>query len=119
MIKEKSFQFAIRVVNTHKFLISEKKEFELSKQLLRSGTSIGAMVREAEYAESKKDFIHKMNIAQKETNETLYWLDLLFSTEYLTSEQHQSLHSDCVEILKILTSIITTSKKNLQNDERS
>ncbi|MBR9831364.1 four helix bundle protein [bacterium] len=112
-IKNKSFAFAIRIVKLYQFLCEQKKEFILSKQLLRSGTSIGANIREAENAESKKDFIHKMAIAQKETNETMYWLELLKETEYLSEEQFSSLNDDALEIIKILTTIIKNTKQNL------
>ncbi len=111
IIKEKTFEFAIRIVNLYKYL-TEKNEFVLSKQLLRCGTSVGAMVREGEYAESKKDFIHKMSIAQKEINETIYWLELLSSTEYIKSNEFNSLNNDAVEIIKLITAIIKTSKNN-------
>lgn len=90
-----------------------KKEFVLSKQLLRSGTAVGALVREAEHAESKPDFRHKMAIAQKEINETIYWLELLKETGYLTGEQFQSINDDAVEIIKIVTTIIKSTKANL------
>ncbi len=112
IIKNKSFNFAIRVVRLYQFLVTDKKEFVLSKQLLRSGTSIGAMIREAEHAESKPDFIHKMAIAQKEINESLYWLELLTKTDYITTKQFTSIEKDAVEILKLLTSIIKTTKAN-------
>lgn len=112
VVKEKSFAFAIRIVNLYKFLTSEKKEFVLSKQLLRSGTAIGALVREAEQGESKADFIHKLAIALKEANETEYWLELLHQTEYLEQKAFESIHNDNVELLKLLTSIIKTSKGN-------
>ncbi|MBS1783396.1 MAG: four helix bundle protein, partial [Bacteroidetes bacterium] len=91
-IRNKSFAFAIRVVKLYQYLIGEKKEFVLSKQLLRSGTSVGAMVRESEHSESKADFIHKLAIAQKEINETIYWLELLNATNYLTQEQFESIN---------------------------
>ena len=110
VVKEKSFAFAIRIVNLYKFLTSEKKEFVLSKQLLRSGTAVGALVREAEQAESKADFVHKLAIALKEANETEYWLELLHQTEYLEQKGFESIHNDNVELLKLLTSIIKTSK---------
>jgi len=87
VVKNKSFAFAVRVVRLYQFLCEQKKEFVLSKQLLRSGTSVGAMIREAEHAETKNDFKHKMGIAQKEINETIYWLELLKETDYLTIEQ--------------------------------
>lgn len=109
IIKIKSFDFALRVVKLYQFLITEKKEFVLSKQLLRSGTSIGALFRESEHAESKLDFIHKLAIAQKEANESDYWLELLFQSEYLNQSQFQSLNFDIVEINKILASIIIST----------
>jgi len=112
IVKDISFAFAIRIVALYKFLIDEKKEYILSKQVLRSGTAIGALVREAEQAESKKDFIHKMAIALKEANETEYWLELLHKTDYLSNAEFISIHSDIVELLKLLTSIIKTSKGN-------
>lgn len=83
IVKNKSFQFAIKIVRLYQFFVTEKKEYVLSKQLLRSGTSVGAMIREAEHAETKRDFIHKMAIAQKEINESIYWLELLKETDYL------------------------------------
>ncbi|MHC1737441.1 MAG: four helix bundle protein [Ignavibacteriaceae bacterium] len=113
-IKNKSFEFAYRVVKLYQFLCSEKKEFVISKQLLKSGTSVGAMVREAEHSESKPDFIHKMAIAQKEINETIYWLELLKSTEYLSDAQFESINSDAVELIKMITKIIKTAKENLE-----
>lgn len=115
VIKNKSFAFAIRVVKLYQFLCETKKEFVLSKQLLRSGTSVGALVREAEHAESKADFKHKMAIAQKEINESIYWLELLKETDYLTIEQFQSINADAVEIIKLLTSIIKSVKLNINN----
>lgn len=113
VIKNKSFSFALRVVKLYKFLTQEKKEYVLSKQLLRSGTSVGALVREAEQAESKLDFIHKLAIAQKEANESDYWLELLFQSEYLNDHQFQSLKDDIIEINKILASIIITTKQRI------
>ena len=116
IVRDKSFAFSIRVVKLYQFLRSEKKEFVLSKQLLRSGTSVGAMIREAEHAETKKDFIHKLAIAQKEINESIYWLELLKETKYLSIVEFDSLNSDAVEIIKLITSIIKTTKVNLKND---
>ena len=113
VLKNKSFRFAVRIVNLYKYLCEDKKEFILSKQLLRSGTSIGAMVREAEHSESKADFIHKMVIAQKEANETIYWLELLQETEYISSKEFESINIDAIEIIKMLTSSIKTIKSNL------
>lgn len=115
IIKDKSFDFAIRIVKLYQYLTTEKNEYILSKQLLRSGTSVGAMVRESEYSESKADFIHKLAIAQKESNETLYWLELLTKTNYLDKTAFESIHVDAVEIIKLLTSIIVTTKKRLVN----
>lgn len=113
IVKNKSFVFAVKVVKLYQFLCEQKREFVLSKQLLRSGTSVGAMVREAEHAETKNDFKHKMGIAQKEINETIYWLELLKETEYLTQEQFESINSDAVEIIKLITSIIKSVKANI------
>lgn len=114
VLKNKSFLFAIRIVNMYKFLAVDKKEFVLSKQLLRSGTSVGANVREAEFGQSKPDFIHKLSIAQKEANETEYWLELLFQTEYLTKIQFDSIQPDIIESLKLITTSIKTAKNNYQ-----
>ena len=114
IIKDKSFSFAVRVVNMCKYLYNEKKEYILSKQLLRSGTSIGANVSEAEHAQSADDFVHKFNIALKEANETEYWLKLLLHTEYLTTEQYDSINNDCKELNKILISIIKTTRNKKQ-----
>jgi four helix bundle protein len=109
VIKEKSFLFAIEIVSLYKILV-ERKEFVLSKQLLRSGTSIGANVRESEHAQSKADFIHKLSIALKEANETEYWLDLLHETKYLSQTEFENIKPSIIELLKLLTSIINTSK---------
>ncbi len=112
IVKTKSFAFAVRIVRLCQYLTESKKEFVLSKQLLRSGTSVGAMVREAEFAETKSDFKHKMAIAQKEMNETIYWLALLNETGYLTQAEFNSINEDAVEIIKLITSIIKTAKSN-------
>jgi four helix bundle protein len=112
-LKNKSFLFAIRIVKLFQYLQTEKKEYVLSKQLLRCGTSVGAMIREAEHSESKADFIHKLAIAQKEINENIYWLDLLKETNYLTVEEYDSVNKDAVELIKILTAIIKSTKTNL------
>ena len=109
IIKEKSFLFAIEIVALYKVL-AERKEFVLSKQLLRSGTSIGANIRESEHAQSKADFIHKLSIALKEANETEYWLDLLYETKYVSESEFELIKPKIIEILKILVSIINTSK---------
>jgi four helix bundle protein len=115
ILKEKSFGFAVRIVKLSQMLIKEKKEFVIGKQIIRSGSSIGAMVREAEYAESKADFVHKMNIALKEANETEYWLDILFKTGYLQELLYNSLKQDIKELLKLLISTIKTTKSNINN----
>ena len=115
VIKDKSFAFAVRIVNLYKHLTGGAKEFVLSKQLLRSGTSIGANVREAHNAESKKDFIHKLAIAQKECDETHYWLELLHKTAFLSPAEFSAIYADATELLKILKSIILTTKKSLNS----
>ena len=109
IVRDKSFKFAVRIVNFYKLLI-ERKEYVMSKQILRSGTSIGANIREAQNAQSNTDFIHKLSISQKETDETLYWLELLKETEYISETEFNSLSDDCTELLKLLRSIIITSK---------
>lgn len=111
IVKIKSFQFAVRIVNLYKLLNAERKENVMSKQLLRSGTSVGANVREAVNAQSSADFIHKLSIAQKECDETCYWLELLKETNYINEAEFNSMHSDAIEILKITRSIIITTKQ--------
>ena len=110
IITEKSFQFAVRIVKLCKHLRSSKKEYTLSKQLLRSGTSIGANIAEAQQAQSKADFIAKLSIALKEATETKYWIRLLHATDFLTEHEFQSIFSDCTELEKILVSILKSSK---------
>ena len=112
IVKDKSFDFAVRIVNLSKYLTEQKREYVLSKQVLRSGTTIGALIRESEQAESKADFIHKLAIALKEANETNYWLDLLHKTEYLEDKHHESLKTDITELLKLLITIIKSSRNN-------
>ena len=114
ILKEKSLTFSIRIVNLYKYLSETKKEFVLAKQILRSGTSVGAMIREAEFSESSLDFIHKLSIAQKEINETIYWLELIFVTKYITKEQYENLSSNAIEIIKLITSSIKTIKSKLK-----
>lgn len=109
----KTFKFSVRIVRLYQFLSSQKREFLISKQIFRSGTNPGAMVREAKFAESPRDFIHKLSIALKEIEETIYWLDLLFASEYISTDMKESLKSDAVEIAKLLTSSIKTKKKNM------
>jgi four helix bundle protein len=114
IIKDKSFAFAIRIVKLCQHLQS-KNEFVLSKQILRSGTSIGAMVQEAEYGESKDDFNHKLAIAQKKVSETIYWLELLTKIDYLTQAEFDSINENAVELIKLITSIIKSAKNNQQS----
>ncbi|MDV3506295.1 hypothetical protein CMU89_03730 [Elizabethkingia anophelis] len=115
IIKQKSFDFAVRIIKLYQYLSSDKKEFILSKQILRSGTSVGAMIRESEHAQSKSDFIHKLSIAQKEINETIYWLELFQATDYLAAQEFESINGDAVEIIKLITSIIKPTKNNINN----
>jgi len=109
-VKQKSFAFALRVVKLSRFLSENKKEFVLSRQLLRSGTAIGALVREAEQAESNADFVHKMAIALKEASETEYWLDLLHQSDFMDDKDHLSITADLTELLRLLTAIIKTMR---------
>lgn len=110
----KSYTFALRVIKAYKFLSEIKREFVLSKQLLRSGTSIGALCREAEHTQSKADFLNKMNIALKEANETEYWLMLLKDSDYISMESYDSIENDCSELIKLLASIVKTTKSSLK-----
>ena len=114
IIKVKTFDFAVRVVNLYKLLTSERKEFVMSKQVLRCGTSVGANTREAVNAQSTPDFIHKFSICQKECDEAMYWLELLKKTEFISEAEFNSIYADADEIFKILTRIILTSKKKLK-----
>ena len=109
----KSYAFAIQIVHAYKKLVTEKKEYDLSKQLLRSGTGIGALIREANHAESKADFLHKVNIALKEANETTYWLMLLKDTDYISTTDFENLYKNCDELVRLLASTVKTTKKNL------
>jgi four helix bundle protein len=110
LVYEKAYKLAIRIVNAYKYLIEEKKEFVLSKQLLRSGTSIGANIAEANGAISKADFRNKMSIAYKESLESQYWLSLLKDTNYITQQSFDSIHKDVVEVSKMLCSIVKNSQ---------
>ena len=112
ILEQKSFQFAIRIVNLCKYLRNSKKEYILSKQLLRAGTSIGANIAEAQQAQSKADFISKLSIALKETTETKYWIRLMSATSYLSEKEYLSIVSDCIEIEKMLVASVKTSKDN-------
>lgn len=110
IIKNKSFNFALKIVKLCQYLVDTKKEYVLSKQMLRSGTSIGANIREAEHAQSKSDFIHKMSIALKEANETDYWIELLHKSGTIDDLQFESMNGDIAELLKMLVSIVKTSR---------
>ncbi len=110
IIQDKSFKFAIRVVKLAYYLKGEKNEYILSKQILKSGTSIGAMVKESKFAQSNADFINKLSIALKEANETEYWLSLLYKTDFLTKNMFQDIHKDIIELIKILSSIVKKCK---------
>jgi four helix bundle protein len=114
IVSVKSFSFALKVIKTYKFLIDNKREFVLSKQLLRSGTSIGALIKEAEHAQSKADFLHKMNIALKEANETEYWIMLLKDSNFISNEQYDQIIFECREILHLLIRIVSTTKLSLK-----
>ena len=114
ILKDKAYNFALRIVKLYQFLANEKKEFVMSKQVLRSGTSIGANIEEANQAQSKIDFVHKLSISQKESFETHYWIRLLRDSEFLNEKLANSLLKDCEEIQKLITSSIKTAKINLQ-----
>ena len=111
--QDKSYCFAIRIVKAYRYLTTEQKEFVLAKQLLRSGTAIGALVREGVHAQSRPDFLNKMNIALKEAYETEYWISLLYDTGYLSDEMYQSIHKDSIELVKLLSSTVKTMKDSL------
>ena len=117
-LKEKSYAFALRTINLYKYLSAEAREYVLSKQILRSGTSIGANITEGNRAQSKMDFVHKLSIALKEADETEYWLNLLRDAEYVTNAQSESLLSDCAELQRMLISSIKTAKANQNNAQR-
>ncbi|MBP3685314.1 MAG: four helix bundle protein [Oscillospiraceae bacterium] len=114
VIVNKSFAFSVRIVNLHKYLSQEKKEYVISKQVYKSGTSIGANIAEAQRAQSTADFVAKLKIALKEANETQYWLHLLYETNYITDKEFNSIHNDLLEILKILTAICKHYPQNNQ-----
>lgn len=113
VLKSKSYDFARRIIKLYKYLVDKQKEFVLSKQVLRSGTSIGALIREGEYAQSKLDFISKLSISLKESSETEYWLSLLKDEGFIPQDNFESICDDCVEIIKLLTATIKTTKQNL------
>ncbi len=112
-VSEKSIAFSIRLIKLYKILTEERKEYILSKQLLRSGTAIGALIREAEHAQSKADFLNKMNIALKEANENDYWILLLYRGEFIQEKEYLSVSEDCNELIKMLVKIVKTTKENL------
>jgi len=116
MVAEKSYKFALRIIKLYKWFIQEHKEFVLSKQLLRCGTAVGALIKEAEHAQSKADFLNKMNVALKEANEVEYWLMLLKDSGYLSEKEFISIHADCQELIKLLVSIVKSTKKALKNN---
>jgi len=110
ILKTKSFDFAIRIIKLYKFLKKNYSEYDLSQQLLRCGTGIGALIREAEHAESRKDFLHKLNIGLKEANECVYWLELLHATDYINKRMFESNMPDAVALLKMLISSVKTTR---------
>jgi len=110
VLQSKSFDFAIRIIKLNQYLRKKYSEYQLSNQILRAGTSVGAIIREAEHAESRKDFLHKLNIGLKEINECGYWLDLLVATDYLNKRMYESIKKDSVELLKMLIASIKTTK---------
>lgn len=113
-IYEKSMDFAVRIVKLYKYLTETKHEYIMSKQILRSGTSIGANAAEAKQSKSKKEFIAKMSISLSEASETEFWLELLYKTEYLGESGYESIHNDCTELEKMLTAIVKTSRSNVE-----
>lgn len=113
IIEVKSFDFAVRIFKLKDYLVNEKKEYDVSRQILRSGTSIGANVSEAERGQSKSDFYAKMTIALKEANETNYWLRLLKANDYITEQEYESLNKDLDEVISLLVAITKTTKKDL------
>ena len=118
LMKQKSFDFAIRIVRLYKYLLQDKREFILGKQILRSGTALGALITEAQNVQSKSDFLHKLSIAQKECDETIYWLQLLHASCILTSPQFQSMYSQASELLKMIRSAILTTKQNMKREKQ-
>jgi len=116
VLKTKSFDFAIRVIKLHQYLRKKFDEYQLSKQVLRAGTSVGALITEAEHAESRKDSLHKLNIGLKEINECSYWLDLLFATNYLNKKMYESIKKDSTELLKMLIASVKTTKTRIKQN---
>jgi len=118
VLKGKSYQFALRIIKMTRFIQEERREYIFSKQVLRSGTAIGALIREAEFAQSKADFINKMHIALKEANETEYWLSLLKDSDFLTEKMYFSIKPEIDELIKMLVASIKTSKENSRSNEQ-
>ena len=118
VLRDKSYLFAIRIVKLSQILQTEKKEYVLSKQVIRSGTAVGALIREAEFGQSKPDFINKLSIALKEANETDYWLSLLKDTNFMDEISYKSTADDCSELIKMLVSSINTARKNLNTKSK-
>ncbi len=114
MVRDKSYAFALRVIGLFKYLNDEQREYTMSKQVLCCGTSVGALIKEAEHAQSRADFINKMNIALKEANETEYWLMLLKDSGYIDEVAFRSIHRDCDELIKLLVTIVKTTKSTLK-----
>ena len=114
VVMNKSYTFALRIIKLYKYLVTEKKEYVLSKQLLRSGTAIGALIKEGEHAQSKADFLNKMNVALKEANETEYWIELLRDSDYLSTTESLSILDDTAELIRLLISIVKTTKTSLK-----
>ncbi|MGV8964122.1 MAG: four helix bundle protein [Candidatus Saccharimonadaceae bacterium] len=110
VVMSKSYAFALRTIKLYKYLVYEKKEYVLSKQLLRSGTAIGSLIKEGEHAQSKADFLNKMNVALKEANETEYWIELLRDSEYLSSSESLSILENATELIRLLISIVKSTK---------
>lgn len=117
IVSDKSLLFAIRIVRLYQHLVDTKHEYVLSKQLLKSGTSVGANIREALRGQSRQDFVAKMNISLKEICETEYWIELLYKTDYITEKEFESIFSDCQEISKLLTRIVKTTREKIVNSE--
>ena len=117
ILRVKSYTFALRVVKLYRYLSNEKREYVLSKQVLRSGTGIGALIREAEFSQSKADFIHKMSIALKEANESDYWFSLLKDSNYITLDMYNSIQPEVEELISMLVSSIKTAKRNSKNEK--
>src|SRR5438552_5384311 len=114
ILKNKSFDFAVRIIKLYKYLRKRYTDWDLSQQILRSGTAVGALIREAEYAKRRKDFMHKLHIGIKEANECAYWLELVYATDYITKRMFDSIQHDAVELLKMLTASIKTTKRKIQ-----